>query len=249
MARYNSFNDVANDARFVEFVREKYGIEDVSKISPVEQNSIFNVFKSFEGDFTRDDLFGMFHEIGEAQQQSVVDDKEITRFISAKEEYVRRNPQEAKQVNADVERFLNNDLENGRASQTEMFGGFTYTFDETFRNRYHKAEEEYLKTIIHPEPQPVVEPLTYDIVKETRRVPDLAQSVLQQGFNNQYIRADLEKAIQDLPDGHEKEMFSKVLEAYDVPMHERARKVIALNDLIVNEDDIKIAERITKSLG
>ncbi len=144
MAQYNSFDDVANNPRFAEFVKERFGIEDVSKISPVEQGSMLYVFKSFEGDLTQDDLFSMFHEIGEAQQQAVVDDAEINRFIMAKEEYLRRNPQEKEQVNTDIERFLNNDLENGRKSQTEMFGGFTYTFDEDFRNRYHKAQEEYV---------------------------------------------------------------------------------------------------------
>lgn len=156
IAQYNSFDDVANNPRFAEFIKERFGIDDVAKISPVEQGSMLYVFKSFEGDLTQDDLFSMFHEIGEAQQQAVVDDAEINRFIMAKEEYLRRNPQEKEQVNTDIERFLNNDLENGRKSQTEMFGGFTYTFDEAFRNRYHKAQEEY--DIQHPITiEPIVE--------------------------------------------------------------------------------------------
>ncbi|MBQ8482350.1 MAG: hypothetical protein IJ532_07450 [Alphaproteobacteria bacterium] len=246
MAKYNSFNDVASDTRFAEFIKERFGIDDVSKISPVDQNSMFNVFKSFEGDFTQDDLFGMFHEMGEALYETrQVSNDEVTRFISAKEEYIRRHPQEKEQINTDIERFLNNDLNNGRQSQTEMFGGFTYTFDEAFRNRYHNIEEEYIKTAVI---QPTQEE-TYETVEETRRVPDLAQSVLQQGFNNGGIENNLRAEIERLPDGHEKDMFSKVLEAYTVPMTERAQKVIALNDLIVNEADIDIAEHITKTLG
>lgn len=36
MAQYNSFNDVANNPRFAEFIKERFGIDDVAKISPVE---------------------------------------------------------------------------------------------------------------------------------------------------------------------------------------------------------------------
>lgn len=159
MAQYNSFSDVADNPRFAAFVKEKFGIDDVAKISQVEQNSMLYVFKSFEGDLDHDGLFAMFHEIGEAQYETgQVSDEEVTRFIMAKEEYLRRHPEEKEQVNADIERFLNNDLQNGRDSQTEMFGSFTYTFDEAFRKRYHNIENEYLRVIVDPQPIPQPNP-------------------------------------------------------------------------------------------
>lgn len=249
MAQYNSFSDVADNPRFAAFVKEKFGIDDVAKISQVEQNSMLYVFKSFEGDLDHDGLFAMFHEMGEAQHETgQVSDEEVNRFIAAKEEYLRRNPQEKEQVNADIERFLNNDLQNGRESQTEMFGGYTYTFDEAFRNRYHKAQEDYLKT----QTQTIQNPPIWQTLKEDRLIPDLAQSVLQMGFNNQGIESRLKAAVDNLPDGREKDMFSKVLEAYIERNNAHtvnASKVVALNDLIVNEEDVEIAKRITATLG
>ena len=208
----------------------------------VEEETLKNMPPYFAN---RDQLFIAFHEIGEAQYTAVVSDEEITRFIAAKEEYLRRNPQEKDEVDAKIDRFLQN------LDQEEMFGNFPYVFNdaEMFRKHFHELEEDYRKPI---DVQPTQEPQTLNVVKETSRVPDLAQSVLQMGFNNQGIEDRLRAVVRELPAGHEKEMFSKVLEAYIERNNAHtvnAPKVVALNDLIVNEADIEIAKRITATLG
>ena len=209
----------------------------------VEEEALKNMPPYFEN---RNQLFIAFHEIGEAQYTAVVSDEEITRFIAAKEEYLLRNPQEKEEIDNKIDRFLQN------LDQEEMFGNFPYVFNdaEIFRKRFHGLEEDYKKSLVVDQPAQEQEPL--EIVKETRRVPDLAQSVLQMGFNNQGIEDRLRAVVHELPDGHEKEMFSKVLEAYIERNNAHtvnALKVVALNDLIVNEADIEIAKRITATLG
>ncbi|MBR1601112.1 MAG: hypothetical protein IJ677_05985, partial [Alphaproteobacteria bacterium] len=276
MAKYNSFDEAANNPRFAEFIKERFGIDDVSKISPVEQSSIFNVFKSFEGDLTQDDLFGMFHEMGEALYETgQVNDDEVNRFIAAKEEYIRRNPQEKEQINADIERFLNNDLENGRKSQTEMFGGFTYTFDEAFRNRYHRVENEYLKAIVEsqPEPQPIPEPQPMpEPEPEPQPQPMPNQVVLEEvrvrshdNFDNESAMYRIELAILAERKLINEDEAQKAINAYTVLLRERDilsglsddetqhfTSNVSTDDLaagyeLVNQGRSKIAEKDTEA--
>ena len=239
-------NDMENgrDSQTEMFGGFTYTFDDSfrDRYNKTEEETLKNMPPYFEN---RDQLFIAFHEIGEAQYTAVVREEEIKRFIAAKEDYLSRNSQEREQIDGKIDRFLQN------LDQEEMFGNYPYVFNdaEAFRKRFHEMEEDYRKTIVD---QPTQEPQTFEIVKEKRRVPDLAQSVLQMGFNNKDIEESLRAIIRDLPDGYEKDMFSKVLEAYierDNNLNVNAQKVVALNDLITKEEDIEIAKRITKALG
>ena len=56
MATYNNFSDVADKAEFLEFIKTEFGIDDVAKISPIEQQAMFYKFKSHEGDLSDADI-------------------------------------------------------------------------------------------------------------------------------------------------------------------------------------------------
>ena len=52
MARFNSFNDVANNAEFLDFIRDKFGIKDIAKVADFEQNALLLSFRSFSNDLS-----------------------------------------------------------------------------------------------------------------------------------------------------------------------------------------------------
>ena len=56
MATYNNFSDVADNAEFKDFIRDKYGITDVSQIADIEQTALLMSFKSHANDLSDADI-------------------------------------------------------------------------------------------------------------------------------------------------------------------------------------------------
>ena len=52
MARFNSFKDVANNAEFLDFIKDKFGITDIAQVADFEQNALLMSFRSFNNDLS-----------------------------------------------------------------------------------------------------------------------------------------------------------------------------------------------------
>lgn len=53
MARFKSFKDVANNAEFLDFIRDKFGITDIAQIADFEQNALLVSYRSFSNDLSK----------------------------------------------------------------------------------------------------------------------------------------------------------------------------------------------------
>ncbi len=105
-------------------------------------------------------------------------------------------------------------------------------------------EGDYPTKIVKMEVEKTQETPVMETVRETRRVPNLGQALTELGYNNKEVADRLDQAIEGMEDGHKKEMYTKVRDAY------KTRTGIAeLYDLIQNEDDVTIAKDIVATLG
>ena len=50
MAKYNSFNEIAGDSAFLEYMKSEFGIDDIAKISGFDKEAMFYAFKYYTGD-------------------------------------------------------------------------------------------------------------------------------------------------------------------------------------------------------
>lgn len=202
---------------------------------------------------TKDDVYEGFayltqNKYGEASEE------EIKEFIRHKNAYIVAHPEEAEEIAKHIKTEM-------YSKEEKIYGNDLYYISADFPDKYTKALNKLLRSdntedLIakyentpqdNVNDEPIDEPLTVEMhagQDEKSRVPNLAQSLTELGYNNAEITDKLNEVIDRLPDGRKKEMYTKVRDAYVT-----RNGIVALNDLLVNEKDVTIAKEIVGTLG
>lgn len=202
---------------------------------------------------TKDDVYEGFayltqNKYGEASEE------EIKEFIRHKNAYIVAHPEEAEEIAKHIKTEM-------YSKEEKIYGNDLYYISADFPDKYTKALNKLLRSdntedLIakyentpqdNVNDEPIDEPLTVEMhagQDEKSRVPNLAQSLTELGYNNAEITDKLNEVIDRLPDGRKKEMYTKVRDAYVT-----RNGIVALNDLLVNEKDVAIAKEIVGTLG
>ena len=175
------------------------------------------------------EIYEAFDDIAD-EQAFQASQKEIEDFLRRKNAYIGEHPEEKDEI----ERELNKRL---TPNEWIPHGGNAYQVSDDFRDKYQNLEKLLrLETfdIEHTEENAKKKPI---------RVPDLAQSMIQRGFNDQALLEDLIRTRDLMEEGRGRDMYTKVIDAY------QNRTPLTLVGLVETDFDINVAKNLVKAMG
>ncbi|MBR1840560.1 MAG: hypothetical protein IJ778_00330, partial [Alphaproteobacteria bacterium] len=202
---------------------------------------------------TKEDVYEGFAYLAQNKYGEATDE-EIKEFIRHKNAYIVAHPEEAQEISQHIKTEL-------YSKEEKIYGSDLYYISADFPSRYTAALNNLLSTdsleefVARYKEDAALDddsitsgaPLTVELMNnehEKTRVPNLAQSLTELGYNNKDTTDKLNEVIENLPDGRKKEMYTKVRDAYVT-----RTGIVALNDLLVDEKDVAIAKEIVGTLG